>query len=98
MITTTGQTLPCLPITKCPDWCQLPAGHGWDAYSPDTGLQYRGHAGPAFGSVSVGGDETSDGRLVLNYFFENCDDLSLDELRAFSRDLADAADWLEARA
>ncbi len=82
----------------CPEWCQLDPEHGWDSYDPDTGLQYRGHAGPRFGNVTVGAQETSDGRLTLDSMAEMNLDLSPEEWRKVAQDVLAAAEWLEARA
>lgn len=81
---------------KCPSWCTLNPEHTWDSYDPDTGLQWRGHAGPHFGHITVGGQETSDGRLTLDSFGENNTDLTPDQWRDVARDALAAAEWLEA--
>ena len=43
-------------ITRCPEWCTL-AGHGWDSTEAAFGRVSRGHGGPNFGIVGVGGTE-----------------------------------------
>jgi hypothetical protein len=92
-------TLP--PLVQCPDWCRLPAEHGWDSHDPETGLEFRGHAGPTFGYVCVGGQETSDapGRAILDCMLDTSvpNDLSAGHLREIAADCIRAAEWLEAR-
>lgn len=83
-------------LTPCPDWCTLPAGHGWDSYDPETGLWWCGHSGPNLGeAIYVGAQEKSDGTLVYDYLFGNNDDLPLDELRKVADCTLMALAWLQ---
>lgn len=55
----------------CPDWCTLPADHGWDSihgeYDDLNARRSRGHQGPYFGDmVSVGSIEYDDGQHLYD--------------------------------
>lgn len=94
---TTVPTMPRLPIKACPSWCTLPTGHGWDSYNPDTGVQYRGHAGPNFGEfISCSATEESTGRTTYEAHVW-CDgvDLNPTELLDLAAHAVAAAAWLE---
>jgi len=52
---TTGTPEPT--IKRCPHWCTLAPGHGWDSIEAGTERLLRSHAGRDFGLVGTAAQE-----------------------------------------
>ena len=90
-------TPPDVPL--CPDWCELPPGHGWDFIERDAGRWSRGHDGQCFGVVGTSSVEYEDGEpteLRIDIDLRSVYDLTPAEARRLAADLRRAAAWVEA--
>ena len=86
-------------MPPCPEWCSLPAGHGWDTEHGD-GCESRGHQGPVFGvHVSAGAQEFRTAIGIHVYDITIASEVERDVVTsmhavALAGHLLDAAQWV----
>jgi hypothetical protein len=85
----------------CPEWCQSTHEHDDWATRVGTGLSFRSHQGPSFGShISVGAEQTPAGFEAPTAFVFDLDGAELGALalRDLARNARAAAEWCEENA